>query len=180
MTVKFASIGRDETTENKARSELKRLGFPRGRHARIAAAAVLMPAIAATALLASGGTASAMTTPLSTYPTSECYANGTVIADKPTVNSNGQYVVFTPVFYVWNGAAWTVAGVGPIQAGYEPYEGSFGTWLAVSPVTFHGQAHHYYEVVDDISSSATGATTIKYTTQPMVGHVGSSSYCYTG
>ncbi len=118
-----------------------------------------------------------MTTPLSTYPTSECYSSGTVIADRPTVNSNGQYVVFTPAFYVWNGATWTVAGVGPIQAGYEPYEGDFGTWLAVSPVTFYGQPHHYYEVVDDIS---TNAGTIKYTTQPMVGHVGSNSSCYTG
>jgi hypothetical protein len=67
--------------------------------------------------------------------------------------------------------------MGPIQAGYEPYEGDLGTWLAVSPVNFSAQPRHYYEVVDTIS---TGAGTIKYTTQPMVGHVGSSYYCYTG
>jgi hypothetical protein len=121
--------------------------------------------------------ASAMTTPLSTYPTSECYANGTVIADKPTVNSNGQYIVFTPVLYIWSNGKWTYDGMGPIQAGYEPYEGSFGTWLAVSPVTFYAQPHQYYEVVDDISTSA---GTIKNTTQPMVSHVGSNYYCYTG
>jgi hypothetical protein len=176
MTVKFANPGSGEINQDKARRGLKKHGSLTGRRARTAAAVVLLPAIAAAVLLSSGK-ASAMTTPLSTYPTSECYSNGTVIADKPTVNSNGQYVVFTPVFYVWNGAKWTVAGVGPIQAGYEPYEGDFGTWLAVSPVTFYGQPHHYYEVVDDISTSA---GTINYTTQPMVGHVGSNSYCYTG
>jgi hypothetical protein len=177
MTSESTTPGRGENTEDHARRGLKRLGFRAGRRARMTAAAVLLPAIAAAALLSSADTASATTTPLSTYPTSECYANGTVIADKPTVNSNGQYVVFTPVFYIWNNGAWTVAGWGPIQAGTEPYEGDIGTWIAVSPVTFHGLPHHYYEVVDDISNSA---VTLKYLTQPMVGHVGSSSYCYTG
>ena len=177
MTVEFANPSSGETTESKARRGLSRLGFLSGRRARMAAAAMLLPAIATAALLTSGGTASAMTTPLSTYPTSECYANGTVIADKPTVNSNGQYVVFTPVLYVWSNGKWTYDGMGPIQAGYEPYEGDIGTWIAVSPIIFSGQPYHYYEVVDTIS---TGAGTIKYTTQPMVGHVGSNYYCYTG
>jgi hypothetical protein len=177
MTVKFANPSSGENTENEARRGPKKPGFLSGRRARRAAAALLLPAIAATALLSSGGTAHAMTTPLSTYPTSECYANGTVTADRPTVNSDGQYVVFTPVLYVWSNGKWTYDGMGPIQAGYEPYEGSFGTWLAVSSINFSAQPHHYYEVVDTIS---TGAGTIKYTTQPMVGHVGSNYYCYTG
>jgi hypothetical protein len=177
MTSKSAIPCHSENTENKARRGLKRLGFLSGRRTRLTAAAVMLPAVAATALLSSSGMASAMTTPLSTYPTSECYANGTVIADKPTVNSDGQYVVFTPVLYIWSNGKWAYDGMGPIQAGLEPYEGSFGTWLAVSSVTFRAQPHQYYEVVDNISTSA---GSINYLTQPMVGHVGSNYYCYTG
>jgi hypothetical protein len=177
MTVTFANSSSGENTNDKGRHGLKRLGFPRGRRARMAAAAVLLPAITTAALLSSGGTAHATTTALSAWPTSECYANGTVTADKPSVNSEGQYVVFTPVLYVWSNGKWTYDGMGPIQAGYEPYEGDFGTWLAVSPINFAAQPHHYYEVIDTIS---TGAGTLKYITQPMVGHVGTNDYCYTG
>jgi hypothetical protein len=121
-----------------------------------------------------------MTTPLSTYPTSECYANGTVVADKPTVNSNGQYVYFTPIFDVWSNGKWTPVAVGQIQGGYEPGPdaGNFGTWLVVSPITFYGQPHHYYRVVDSISVPNSG--TIDYTTWPMQDCVGSNYYCYTG
>jgi hypothetical protein len=177
MTVKFANSG-SESNQDKARRGLKRLGFLSGRRARRAAAAALLPAIAAAALLSSGGTASAMTTPLSTYPTSECYANGTVTADKPTVNSNGQYVYFTPILDVWSNGKWTPVAVGQIQGGYEPYEGDIGTWIAVSPITFYAQPHHYYQVVDSISVPNSG--TIDYTTWPMQDRVGSDYYCYTG
>lgn len=178
MTVKFANPGSGENTEDKARRGRKRLSFLSGRRARVTAAAALLPAIAAVTLLSSAGTASAMTTPLSTYPTSECYSNGIVVADKPTVNSNGQYVVFTPVLYIWSNGRWVYDGMGQIQAGDEPGPdaGNFGTWLTVSPVTFYGQPHRYYEVVDDIS---TGAGTIKYSTWPMQDRVGSNYYCYT-
>jgi hypothetical protein len=57
------------------------------------------------------------TSPLSSWPTSECYANGTVIADRPSVNSNGQLVLFTPYLDVWSNGQWTLAAMGPTQSG---------------------------------------------------------------
>jgi hypothetical protein len=178
MTVKCARTTNHENIDDQTQYR-HRPRFLSGRRARCATAAVLLPAVSAVTLLFSGGTASAMTTPLSTYPTSECYANGTVVADKPTVNSNGQYVYFTPILDVWSNGQWVPIRVGQIQGAYEPGPdgGEIGTWLAVSPITFYVRPHHYYRVVDSISVPGSG--TIDYTTWPMQDRVGSRYYCYT-
>ena len=174
MTRKPSNIHSHENTSDKARHGRK--GLTPARRMRRIIAAALVPAAAAVTLLSSAGIAGAATTPLSSPPTSECYGNGTVTADKPTVNSNGQLVYFTPMLDVWSNGQWVLVAVGQIQHGYEPYMGSFGSWLYVTPIEFHALPNHYYAVVDVISAG--GSSWDDYTS-PMVGRA-SSYYCYTG
>jgi hypothetical protein len=145
-----------------------------------AASAATRPTAIAGTHSTSAGTASASPSPLSAYPTSKCYANGTVIADKPSVVSNGQWVSFTPILEVWSNGRWAYAATGPMQAGYEagPDAGNFGTWLFVNAVTFLGQPHHYYAVLDAFTTD--DGSSFNYFTWPMRDRVGSNYFCYTG
>ena len=150
----------------------------RGRGRRLLAAA-LLPAATAATLLTASGTASA-STPLLLSATSECGANGTVIADKPTTYNNGQLVHWTPILEVWANGAWQYAGIGPMQSGTESGPGAvdIGSWaVAISPWYFHAQPGHYYVVIDAIT---VGTTSANYYAWPIEGRVGSNYYCYTG
>ena len=140
----------------------------------------MLPAATAAALLTGGGTASASTALVPYAPTSECSANGTVIADKPTTYNNGQSVFWTPVLEVWANGGWQYAGIGQMQYGTESGPGpvDIGSWaVAISPWYFHAQPGHYYMVIDSITVDTTGAN---YYALPIRGRVGSSYYCYTG
>lgn len=175
MTRKPSNIHSHENTSDQARYGRK--GLTPARRMRRIIAAALVPAAAVVTLLSSAGIASAATSPLSSWPTSECYGNGTVVADRPTVNSNGQWVIWTPSLEVWNGSQWALVATGPAQTGLEPGPngGNFGTWMNVNSIPFRALPDHYYAVVDLVSTVNGGW---QYYTSPLRDRA-SSYYCYT-
>jgi hypothetical protein len=147
---------------------------------------LLLGIVALSGLLASAGAANAATVPPLTYsPTFECYANGTVVADRPTVQSLGQFVTWLPVLEMWtpSTASWTAIAAGPVQGGTESsYAPTYevGSWLsAVSAVTFSASPNHYYEVIDEIYVPGTRWNYTALAFRDEWGTLGSTGICYT-
>ena len=175
MTRKLSKIHSHENTSDKARHG--RTGLTPARRMRRIIAAALVPAAAAVTLLSSAGIASAATTPLSSWPTSECYANGTVVADRPSGQQQRAVGHLDPLAGDLERQPVGPRGHRAAQTGLEPGPngGNFGTWMNVNSIPFRALPDHYYAVVDPVSTVNGGW---QYYTSPLRDRA-SSYYCYT-